>query len=276
MSTLEPKSADIRGLENMSVKKETFCKSAIRFCFLEFKTSMIGVIRYPIGVLVGLIVLSLLFTGFLEMAIWVSDAPGAAHKADPELLARFVLWSTLITGFGSVGSDIGGRTTSGFMEIIWMSAFPPTFIFLVEAIVSMFVLILADLVLAIVLMLIYSELSSFLWLIVLAMIPTVVAAIGVGLIIGAATIVFKSIGQTESLLQVVLLPVFLGFGASGFSLAYVLPGFASLGLVTEGGSAGLSTILLAAAPAAAWLALGVVAVTIAARMSKSRALVYQY
>ncbi|MEG9884891.1 MAG: hypothetical protein V6Z86_09885 [Hyphomicrobiales bacterium] len=260
----------------MSVKKENFFKSAICFCFLEFKTSSILIIRYPIGLLVGIIVLSLLFTGFLEMAIWVSDAPGAAHKTDPELLARFVLWSTLIGGFGSVGRDIEGRTTSGFMEIIWMSAFPPAFIFLVEAIVSMFVIILADLILAVVLMLIYSEISSFLWLILLAMIPTVVAAIGVGLIIGAATIVFKSIGQTESLLQMMLLPVFLGFGASGFSVTYVLPGFASLGLIVDGGRAGLSTILLAAAPATVWLALGVVAVTIAARISKSRALVYQY
>ncbi len=73
-------------------------------------------------------------------------------------------------------------------------------------------------------MVVYSEISSFLWLILLAMIPTVVAAIGVGLIIGAATILFQSIGHKESLLQMVLLPVFLGFDASGFSLAHGLGG----------------------------------------------------
>ena len=232
-------------------------------------------VRYPIGTLANVAILSLIFVGVFETARGMFDDAPSDDAPLSGLVQTFVLWSALITGFSSITGSIRDDTRSGLIEILWMGRFPAAVVLVMRAVISSVVVTVISIVIALCLSLVY-QLSDVVTPALFKALGLVVpAALGLGLIFGAFVIVFKDIGPSVNLVQFLLLPVFMAYDSSSTIWVWLLPGLSGLDALACA-SCNTPLWLMLSLPPAIWLLAGLVTCAVAVRISKKRGLVYEY
>ena len=242
---------------------------------LEIKNELRLFFRYPVGSISGVIVLSVLFIGVFETAqgLFASQEHDQLHVL---LMAqKFVLWSTLITGFSNITSSIRDETRSGLIEIVWMARFPASFILTLRAIISIIHVIVINILIGLIISIVYGIVGFFSVQLLTGIVLVIFSSIGVGLFFGALYIIFKDIGPLIGLAQFLLLPVFFNYQVNDFSLLSVLPGLSGLEALS-GAPYTIQQIGWMSLSPAGWMIIGLVTLAFSIRYSKRKGLVYEY
>ena len=249
----------------------------LRVFWAEFRKSLILFMRYPFGSLITVSVMLLLFIGIFETALRVSSVEELSSDQTRLAAQKFVLWTVMILGFSSVAASIKDETQSGFIEVVWMGALHPTIVVFIRSLVSHTISISMCMLIALLLSVFYQVQSFFSLRFMFATVNISIVSVGFSLILSAGLVIFKEIGPLVSLLQFILLPVFLAFDAQAGSVASVLPGYSAL-LVLEclDCKANHSLSFLYQISPFFWLALGCICQLWGVKYSRKKGTIYEY
>lgn len=175
-----------------------------RLVRLEMKWNFLSLRRYPLELLSMFIVTFMLFVGLFLGAQYFSGAIVLGDRVSDAILS-YTTWFLTIGVVTGIASVLQAEIQTGLLEHIHISAYNPLTIYLARSIAS----IGQQLALTIILILslswatgikVHFELTSL-----AGLLPIILAAQGIGFILGAITQMVKKIGQTLSLFQFGLL-----------------------------------------------------------------------
>lgn len=236
----------------------------------EVRKAGIMLRRYPFGPLVSVIILTLVFLALVRTATGFGGGVRGVEFA--VTIQTYLLWTALIASFGAIQAMIEQDSRSGLLEQVLMSPASPAFYFSLRALISGLVSLAITLVIAAVLSALFGAPNVLSMRLLLALAIVLPSAIGIGLILGGMTLVWKDIGPLDTLLQFALLPLFLGLDPVPWLVSLALPGLPALALLHAGDN-GMIAALIAAI---AWLSLGVICFMFCLNIARKRGLIYQY
>lgn len=169
-----------------------------------------------------------------------------------------------MSAFAGIANNISEEAQTGVLDQVFMAAYPPFVVFLARALSALlFALLLNFLILAILVVLTGVNLHIP-WKVIPAVTTVLLAAYGLGFILGAIALVWKRIVQLSSLLQFVLLfclvTPFEQLDLPYKSIVIALPGAPGVGLMRDimarGESVEVISLLLSTVNGVAFFATG--------------------
>ena len=245
----------------------------IRFIGHILRFRLYELVRYPLGIISGVLLLSILFIGLFQSTLGITGGTGLGRDVALRLVQHYLLWSVIITGLSNVSSAIAEDTRTGSFEILLASGISVSLALAGMSLVQSFIMLMATLAVGLVVSVVYGVDGVFTGALFLALVTSAVAATGLGLMLGGLTLVFKEIGEMVSLLQFLMLPLFLALDGNP-GPAYLIPGFS--GLAWFAGPPGLSTALTAILPALFWFGAGMLVFRFATHRARHKATVYEF
>lgn len=176
----------------------------LKLLLVEIRRMLVLQVRYPIDFVVGIVLLTFLFYGLLVGAEFITGADSFNKNLDG-IIVGYAVWMILYAGMNFIPSTIQGEAQRGTLEIIFLSYVSVTKIMLLRSIAESLVSITFTAIILLTLLWITERNVSFSIEIVIPTITTVMAAIGVGFIIGGLALEFKQVGQVVVLAQYPLL-----------------------------------------------------------------------
>ena len=161
-------------------------------------------IRYPMEFFTGLVLLTFLFYGLLAGAEFITGAESFNQNLDG-IIVGYSVWMILYSGMNFIPSTIQGEAQRGTLEVLFLSYVSVSKIFLLRAIAESLVSVLFTAIVLMILLWITDRNLSFSIEIIIPTISTVMAAIGVGFMIGGFALQLKQVGQVVVLAQYPLL-----------------------------------------------------------------------
>ncbi|MGL6339294.1 MAG: hypothetical protein ACRC80_09155 [Waterburya sp.] len=258
-----------------------------RLLEVEFKNSVINIIRYPLNFLSGAVVLSLFFLGLFFGASYLAGGVDFFKDGRVESsLVSFIAWTLTITCLSSLSNDIQKEAAQGTLEHIVASKRSFLLIMLVRLVVTIFVIFLLNGLIFTVLTLVTRSQFNLSWSILVPITCIAISASGLGLILGALTLVYKQVSGLINMIQFLILPAFFisysdlqGSAKYLVSLLPCLSGmeFARNLLVMSVGNPFNSYWFFAAlANSAVWLCLGMIVFQLSLRRARRKGLLNEY
>jgi len=249
--------------------------------FEEFRKSAILVKRYPLSLVAGVLVLSLIFIGLYETAFgFSSDVLDESEKGSRATIPiqKFLIWVTLISGFSSISDSIKTEAQSGTLEVLFLSSRPVVYIYVIKALVTTCISFCIVMLIMFVLSAYYGAHPEFNLHYFAGLVSTFFAAIGVGFFVGSLTLYFKDIGPLTNLIQFLLLPILLGGIISVNHISMVIiPGYAPTLLTGDAGNVSSNEYLIyCGLNSLLWFLVGVLVLIYAASKVKRSGTVNQY
>ena len=261
-----------------------------RLVWSEFVRRWLSVIRYPVDYFTGVIILYLLFVGiFYGVSGNLGEAtPGLGDTIDGLVLGT-VMWFFAIAVFNQIRVILEMEAVSGTLEQLFLAPVSFVWILLVRSVVGFVYSFVAVVILLILIMA-----TTGRWLaidappVILVVVLAMAGVQGVALVLGGLSLIFKRLGQLNTIVQFVFL--FLSYPPveklphAWQAVAYTFPlarGMTLLrGLVTEGWSLGdpqsLANLASLAANSAVYLVLGTLAYLLCERIAKDQGLLGHY
>jgi ABC-2 type transport system permease protein len=171
---------------------------------IEIRRMLVLQVRYPMDFVTGLILLTFLFYGLLVGAEFITGADSFNQNLDG-IIVGYCVWMILYAGMSFIPGTIQGEAQRGTLEVVFLSYVSVTKIMFLRAIGESFMSILFTAIILLVLLWITDREIIFSMQIIIPTITTVMAAIGVGFIIGGFALEFKQVGQVVVLAQYPLL-----------------------------------------------------------------------
>jgi ABC-2 type transport system permease protein len=230
----------------------------------EFLRTSIVFTRYFGESLSGLLVLTLIFYGIFLGSTYLAGPVAQFGNRLESLVVGFIAWTLFIVAFSGIGNGMSEEAQTGVLEQVFMAAHPPLVVFLARALAGLlFVLILNSLVLAI-LVLVTGVTLQLPWEIVPVVATVLLAAYGLGFMLGAVALVWKRITQLISLFQFALLFVlvtpFEQLNLASNWVLYMLPAAPGVAMMRETMARGepleIAGLMFSALNGAAFFALG--------------------
>lgn len=247
----------------------------IRYALQEVIKTKNLLLRYPISFAATVLVMCLVFIGIYETSLGLLTRDNVSKADQAIFIQKFVIWSIIIIGFSSISGGIRDDSRSGIIETIWMSAFNPIYIIFFRGLLSSLIVVFMGLSISFLLSIFYGIESIISANVLLACLLAMLTSIGIGLIFGSLTIVFKNIGPLANVIQFLLLPIIMGYSSSEFDLFLVLPGINAIALLVSS-TFKLKLLLISFAITFSWLILGLWACSFAIMYSRKNGLVYGY
>ncbi len=226
---------------------------------------------YPLAIVSSVIMMILIFSGLYFTGIGID---GNIETDNIEgFIIKFVIWSSITVALSSISGFIEDGTSTGSIEIIWTRNCPTTFYLFLSSLSPMLLSIISSLVIAFILNVVFGDRYNLSIFQVASIFFAVSSAVGVGLLIGGLTIIFKAIGPVVNIAQFLLLPVIMNASRDYAVAELFVPGFAA---VNFGILPTSNAVLFSLINCGVWLLIGTVAIKVAVRFSKRNGLVYQY
>jgi ABC-2 type transport system permease protein len=172
--------------------------------FVEIKRMLVLQMRYPMDFIVGLFLLSFLFYGLLAGAEFITGAESFNQNLDG-IIVGYSVWMVLYSGMNFIPGTIQGEAARGTLEAVFLSYVSVDKIFLLRSIAESIVSVLFTAIILLVLLWLTERSLSFSMAILIPTATTVIAAIGVGFLIGGFALEYKQVGQVVVLAQYPLL-----------------------------------------------------------------------
>jgi len=176
----------------------------LKLLLVEIRRMLVLQIRYPMDFVTGIALLTFLFYGLLVGAEFITGADSFNENLDG-IIVGYSVWMVLYAGMNFIPSTIQGEAQRGTLEIVFLSYVSVSKIMLLRSIAESLVSILFTAIILLALLWITERHVSFSIEVVIPTITTVMAAIGVGFIIGGFALEFKQVGQVVVLAQYPLL-----------------------------------------------------------------------
>jgi ABC-2 type transport system permease protein len=184
-------------------------KRVIDLFDIEIRQSLILFKRYPLNFIGGLFVLSLFFLGMFFGAAFLAGGIDFFQDGRVEsAVISFIAWTLTITCFSSISSSITSDATQGTLEHIVSTGRSFLTVTLVRLIVTLMVLIVLNSIPFTIIALVTRSRFVFRWEIVFPIFTILLAASGLGLILGGVTLIAKQTNEFINLFQFLLLPAF--------------------------------------------------------------------
>ncbi len=176
----------------------------LRLLVVELYRTIVLQIRYPVEFVSGMILLTCLFYGLLIGAQHITGAESFNANLNG-IIIGYAVWMILYGGMNFIPGTIQGEAQRGTLEAIFLSYLSIIKIFIARALTSSLVTVLFTSIILVVLLWMTDRHVSFSFAIILPVLATVIAAIGLGFMLGGLALEFKQIGQILVLMQYPLL-----------------------------------------------------------------------
>lgn len=251
---------------------------------IETKRTWLLYRRYPVELLGGLLMMFLTFYALFLGASYLAGTDFQFGDRLDGLVLGYGLWTLVLFNLSSTAAVLQVEAQTGTLEQVSMSGYGLLRVVIARGIASLGISLALSAVLLVILLRLTDRSLSFPPAIVLPLLTVIGASLGVGLVLGAAALLFKRVHQLMRLFQFVLLalvvvPVERWVGPFR-SLSVLVPIAPSAGqlrdLMVRGLPFDLGSYWLGVANAALFLTLGVVCFRSADRAARRRGLLGQY
>ncbi len=256
----------------------------LRLVAIEFKRSLLMLRRYPMEMFGELVVITLIFYGLFLGARYVAGPAAQFGERLDALVVGYVLWTLTIFAIGDLSWGLMNEAREGTLEQVFLSPFGPIRVYLARNLAGLFVTLLFNgVVLGLLLALTGARLRfapAALW----PLLAALLAAYGLGYMLGALALYFKRIQAFLNLFQFVMLFLivtpFEEFTGAGRLVGLALPVAPGAGvlrdLLARGAAPDAGALAVALVNGAVYLALGMALFAQAVRLTKRRGLLGGY
>ena len=243
----------------------------------EFWRNLLGLRRYPMELVGGVVTLSLIFY-LLFLGARFLAGPGAEFGGRLEaVLVGYLLWTFTLFAYNSLSFGLMEESQTGTLEQVFLTPYGPIPLFLVRNLAGLFTQGILVFLIALVLMALTGARLSFAPLVVLPFLAVLLGGYGLGFAMGALALLYKRIGQLLGLSQFLLLFLLQAPGGFPFLLLPLAPGAALAREMLAGGAPLEATaLLLAFLNGFLYLGLGLFLFKLAVHRAKKLGLLHGY
>lgn len=193
-----------------------------RLAINEFKLQYYEMRQYWVETVFGLLFLSGMFLSlFFGIKIFIPDAESAVSLDG--LMVGYVIFIFCSGAFNAVPEMLGEYTQKGFLEQLYMTPYGFTRFLIAKVLATLLMTVLSTVILSYFAMAVTGNWIDLNFLILMPLLFLAVpSAIGIGLVIGGLTIVYKKIGIIASLAMIGIIAL-ISVPALPLSLATLLP-----------------------------------------------------
>jgi ABC-2 type transport system permease protein len=214
----------------------------LRLFISEGKRVLLGAVRYPVDTLTSVGVSTLVFCGILAGAIYFGEGSPLLQQKVDDLVIGYFAWLVAIAAIGAVASDVESDIKTGTLEYLAFISASSYRVYLPRAVAHVLLnLGLATCSLAVVLVL-FGRSISLDGTTVLALTALSLGALGLGLVVGGLTLLFKRAGSLLAPVYLLVLPMTVirfedmgSLGAAFGAMAPIAPGAIALRIAGSGG-----------------------------------------
>ncbi|MEJ5337989.1 MAG: ABC transporter permease [Thermus sp.] len=243
----------------------------------ELYRSFLGLRRYPLDFLGGLVTLSLIFY-LLFAGARLLAGPGVEFGARlEEVLVGYLLWTFTLSAYNGLSFVLMEEARTGTLEQLFLTPYSPTRLLLLRQAADLFGQGVFVLTLGLVLALLTGARPALTPGVLLPALAVLLGGYGLGLLMGSLALLFKRVEQLLGLSQFLLLIPLQAPGEGVWALLPLAPGAALVrGMMAHGTPLEPLPLLLAWANGLAYLLLGLGAFRRAVRRAKARGLLHGY
>ncbi|AFV76904.1 hypothetical protein YIM1640_17240 [Thermus oshimai] len=243
----------------------------------ELYRSFLGLRRYPLDFLGGLVTLSLIFY-LLFAGARLLAGPGVEFGARLEgVLVGYLLWTFTLSAYNGLSFVLMEEARTGTLEQLFLTPYGPTRLLLLRQAAGLFGQGVFVLTLGLVLALLTGARPALTPGVLLPALAVLLGGYGLGLLMGSLALLFKRVEQLLGLSQFLLLIPLQAPGEGVWALLPLAPGAALVrGMMAHGTPLEPLPLLLAWANGLAYLLLGLGAFRRAVRRAKARGLLHGY
>ncbi|GAA6761328.1 ABC transporter permease [Thermus oshimai] len=243
----------------------------------ELYRSFLGLRRYPLDFLGGLVTLSLIFY-LLFAGARLLAGPGVEFGARLEgVLVGYLLWTFTLSAYNGLSFVLMEEARTGTLEQLFLTPYGPTRLLLLRQAADLFGQGVFVLTLGLVLALLTGARPVLTPGVLLPALAVLLGGYGLGLLMGSLALLFKRVEQLLGLSQFLLLIPLQAPGEGVWALLPLAPGAALVrGMMAHGTPLEPLPLLLAWANGLAYLLLGLGAFRRAVRRAKARGLLHGY
>lgn len=230
----------------------------------EFYRVLTLQMRYPLDFISGLLLLTLLFYGLLLGAQYVTGVENFGSNLDG-MLVGYAAWMMVQSGLSQIPGDIQSDARRGTLENLFLSYCDVSVIFLMRALAGSIINLVLTVAVLVCLLWLTERHVAFPPALILPVVTTIAASIGLGFLAGGIALEAKQIGQMLLIAQYPLLFLmmtpFETFAPEVVTIALFLPVVPSAmtlrELMVSGSTISETHIVSAAMNATAYLVAGV-------------------
>jgi ABC-2 type transport system permease protein len=243
----------------------------------ELYRSFLGLRRYPLDFLGGLVTLSLIFY-LLFAGARLLAGPGVEFGARLEgVLVGYLLWTFTLSAYNGLSFVLMEEARTGTLEQLFLTPYGPTRLLPLRQAAGLFGQGVFVLTLGLVLALLTGARPALTPGVLLPALAVLLGGYGLGLLMGSLALLFKRVEQLLGLSQFLLLIPLQAPGEGVWALLPLAPGAALVrGMMAHGTPLEPLPLLLAWANGLAYLLLGLGAFRRAVRRAKARGLLHGY
>ena len=256
----------------------------IRLIFTEMVRTWILYRRYPMNYFSGLFVMLFTFYGLIMGAQFLGGNAFAMGDRLDGVILGYWLWNLAIFAFTYTAATMQTEAIAGTLEQLFLSSFGALRIFLARILASLVINIVTSTLLLLVMLILTGRTLSFPLEIILPLASAVMAAYGIGLMVGGAALVFKQVSRFMTIVQFMLLPLVVvpfdeveGIDPEVFNFLPMEPSAALLrSLMARGEALDLTQLAISLGNGVGHMLLGVLVFHWAVKTARKHALLGQF